>query len=176
MNFSEIVTNAATGGVLGLVGTALGEIAGFVRRRQEHSQRVELAKEERATLLVKADVTAAELAGALAKVREEGASAAFTAAQQAEATATGGHVWAQTLRTITRPGLTWISYLSTMATTLALLIWPTTNEAVLALVASMQAYTGMAFSFWFGQRGIEKSYIVWGSRSTAGQVQSGATK
>jgi len=168
MDWGSILGNVASGGVLGLLGTVVSESIGFFRRKQEFTQRLALAQDERETLKLKADVTAAEMAGLLAKAREEGASNAFIASQRAEAAIKGEAKWVSTLRGFTRPGITWYG----LVLTTAFVIFPPSSTIGQELAVTVNIYTGMMISWWFGQRAIDKGAISWGNRTAGASVNS----
>ena len=161
MDWTSILGNVASGGVLGLVGNALSFGLNYFKARQEFAQQTTLIK-------LQSDARMAESASAIAVAREQGAAAAFASSIQAEGGISGEHRWARTFRAITRPGLTWSALLATITCA----VFSIDNS----MTAGLDAYTGMMVAWWFGQRAIDRSTITWGTAATKGQVASAPTK
>jgi hypothetical protein len=161
MNWTDIIGNVASGGLLGLVGNVASFGMNWFKSKQEFEHQTKM-------LQLQSEAKTAEAASAIAVAREQGAAAAFTASIQAEGLISGEHKWAKTFRAITRPGLTWAGLVSSIICGL----FSIENDLVMAT----NIYTGMMISWWFGQRQIEKSSIRWGSGITKGSVSSGATQ
>lgn len=157
MDWTNILGSVASGGVLGLLGNAISFGLNYFKAKQEHQQRMDLLKLE-------AEVQSAKVAGDIAVAREQGAANAFTASIQAEGAIKGEHRWAITFRAITRPGLTWLGLLASILFG----SFACTND----FAQSVDVYTGMMISWWFGQRAIDKSTIVFGNKTANASVQN----
>lgn len=161
MSLGDILGNAASGGLLGLLGPFLTEGIGVVRGHFEHKRALEM-------LRLQTEAKNAEAAGAIAQAREAGAAAAFTASITADAATQGESRWVKDLRGATRPALTWTSLVASILCG-ALGI---ENQLTLAL----NAYTGMTIAWWFGQRAIDRSGIAWQAGKFNARVVSTPTK
>ena len=161
MDWTSILGNVASGGVLGLVGTAFGEVAGYFRRKQEHVQFIERTRLE-------GELNAARVSGEMAVARERGAAEAFTESQRAEAGLHGEHRWVTSFRAFTRPGLTWMG--------LVITFWfgvrPPVAEPGITLAMTVGTYTGMMIAWWFGQRALDKTSVRFGNAAASASVQS----
>lgn len=161
MDWLSLLGSTATGGILGMVGSIAGEALKFVNRREDHRQRVELLKLE-------AEMRAAGTAGDIAVARERGAADAFVESQRAESSVRGEHRWATTYRAITRPSLTHLGLLASIA----FATWPPTSEVGQLLAMTVQAYTGMMIAWWFGQRQLDRGSIQFGNQTASASVSS----
>jgi len=161
MDWTSILGNVASGGVLGLVGTAFGEVAGYFRRRQEHSQFIERTRLE-------GELNAAKTSGEIAVARERGAADAFTESQRAESALAGEHRWVTSFRAFTRPGLTWVALLFTFWFG----VFPPVSEPGITLAMTVGTYAGMMIAWWFGQRAVDKSTIRFGNAAANATIQS----
>jgi hypothetical protein len=161
MDWTSILGNVASGGVLGLLGTAFGEAAGYFRRKQEHSQFMERTKLE-------GELTAAKTSGDIAVARERGAAEAFTESQRAESALRGEHRWVTSFRAFTRPGLTWMALLFTFFFG----ICPPTTEPGITLAMTVGTYSGMMIAWWFGQRAVDKTSMRFGNSTASAAIQT----
>lgn len=168
MDWSSVIGNVASGGLLGLLGTALGEGIGYFRRKQEFEQKLALSRDERETLKLRGELTQAEVAGMLARAREEGATAAFVASQQAEQSLKGEHRWVTSFRAFTRPGLTWFG----VGTSAVFVLFPPTSVIGQELASTLNVYSGMMIAWWFGQRAVDRLIISWGNSVANGYLGS----
>lgn len=157
MSFFDLLGNAATGGVLGLLGNALSFGMNYLKARQDHANQIELIK-------LQSEAKTAEAASAIAVAREQGAAAAFTASINAEAGLSGESRWVRNWRGINRPLLTNAGLLASIVFG----AFGIENDMTVAV----NAYTGMMVSWWFGQRAIDRSSISWGTKSISGSVAS----
>lgn len=143
-----LTASAAGGGVFGLIGTALGRVAGFFERRQAHAQeRARWAHEVQLTELqmrARAEETEAELALADAAGRWDGLKASMAA----EAAIGASYPWVNAVRGLTRPALTLLLWL------IAGSIYLGTDAAGrLAIVETATFAATAATLWWFGDRG-----------------------
>lgn len=163
MNWTELLGNVASGGLLGLLGSTVGEVTAYFRRKQEHAQKIE-------SLKLEGELRAAQTAGDLAIAREKGAADAFTASQQAERDLKGEHRWVTSFRAFTRPGLTWTALLAAIIYG----FFPPESEVGIAIVRTLNVYAGMMVAWWFGQRQMDRTTTSWGSGSINGRVGTSA--
>lgn len=164
MDWTSILGNVASGGLLGLLGTGVNFALGYFQRKQEHTQRVEMLKLE-------ADVTAAKTAGDVAVARESGAANAFTASQQAEASIGRSYRWVEAVRGLTRPFLTVLLIL------LATILRYSADEATKAYIDQNIIVTAVAaVTWWFGQRQLDRQTTSWGNKTAGASVSSTPNK
>lgn len=170
MNWTDILGNVASGGVLGLLGTGLNFALGYFQRKQEHAQRMAWAVEQRETLRLQGELTAAQTAGEVAVARERGAADAFTASQQADSKVGSSYRWVDAVRGLTRPALTLILL------ALTCIFYFNTDEATMSYIAQNVVVTSVAaVTWWFGQRQLDRSTTSWGAGSVRAQVSSKPT-
>lgn len=160
-DFLTSLTGAAGGGVLGLIAPFLNAGLGMLKGHFEHKRQIELVR-------LQTDAKTAEAAGAIALAREQGANAAFTSAIQAEGAITGESQWVRDVRGAIRPVLTGTGLLITSGTGIAGIVNP--------LTIGIATITGTMVGFWFGQRALDKSMLVWAGGKFTGSVTSKTTK
>jgi hypothetical protein len=160
MNWTDILGNVASGGVLGLLGTGINFTLGYFQRKQEHTQRIEM-------LRIEADVNAAKVAGDVAVAREQGAAGAFVASQQAEANIGRSYPWVEAVRALTRPGLTLLLVI------LATILRYSADDATRSYIDQNIIVTAVAsVTWWFGQRQLDRSTTSWGNKTSGASVSS----
>lgn len=164
---TDILGNASSGGLVGLVGGLATGVLNYFKQKQEHSFKIEEMK-------LGASLQAAKTAGDIALAREAGAAAAFTASQDADASITGTSTWVADLRGFTRPGLTWFFTfaLFTIITVSAFVPdWLAEAPPLVSFgVTMITDTTGMMIAWWFGSRQIEKRMTVWGNKNANASV------
>jgi hypothetical protein len=164
MEWTTILGNVASGGLLGMLGTGLNFAFGYFQRKQEHAQRIE-------GLRLEGELNAARTAGEVAVARERGAADAFTASHQSEGRIGSSYPWVDAVRGLTRPCLTVLLIL------LAVILRYSADEATRAyidqniIVAAVAAVT-----WWFGQRQLDRSHLAWGNAAAGASVSSNSTK
>lgn len=167
MNWTDILGNVASGGLLGLLGTGVNFALGYFKNKQEHSQRLEWARDNRETLALEGQLVAARTAGDLAVAREKGAAEAFVGSQEAEARIGRSYKWVEAVRALTRPGLTLILVI------LAAVLRYSADEATRAYIDQNIVVTAVAaVTWWFGQRQLDRSATTWGNRAAGASVAS----
>jgi hypothetical protein len=160
MNWTDILGNVASGGLLGLLGTGINFALGYFQRKQEHAQRIE-------SLRLEGELNAAKTAGDVAVAREQGAAGAFVASQQAEANIGRSYKWVEAVRALTRPGLTLLLVL------LATILRYSADEATKAYIDQNIIVTAVAaVTWWFGQRQLDRSTTSWGNKTAGASVSS----
>lgn len=173
MDWTDILGNVASGGVLGLLGNAVTFGLSYFKNKQEHSQKIEWAQEERKTLELQGQLAAAQTAGDMAVAREKGSADAFTASQQAEAALVGEtYKWVNAVRALNRPALTWLCVFLT-----ALVYFHTADRDVQSYIATnIVVMTVAVVTWWFGQRQLDRSSVSFGNRTASGSVYSQINK
>ncbi len=166
MNWTDILGNVASGGVLGLLGTAVNFGLGYFQRKQEHAQRIE-------TLRLEGELNAAKTAGDVALAREKGAADAFTASLKSEAALPRSYAWVAAVRELTRPGLTFLL----VALSFIFFFYKGELNDTQAYIAQNIVVTAVAaVTWWFGQRQLDRSTTAWGNKTAGASVSSGPTK
>lgn len=147
-DIAGLAASAAGGGLFGLVGTAIGRIAGVVeaRQTQAHERARWLHETEMQKLRLEAD--AAGQAAERQTAETSGAWAGLSASMAAEVAIGDSYRWVNAVRALTRP-------------TLTVLLWGITGAVFLKADAAGQ--TGIvdtatfaataATLWWFGDRG-----------------------
>jgi hypothetical protein len=160
MNWTDILGNVASGGLLGLLGTGVNFALGYFQRKQEHAQRIE-------SLRLEGELNAAKTAGDVAVAREQGAAGAFVASQQAEANIGRSYKWVEAVRALTRPGLT------VMLVILAAVLRYSADEATRSYIDQNIVVTAVAaVTWWFGQRQLDRSTTSWGNKTAGASVST----
>ena len=142
-----LTTTATGGGIFGLVGTALGRVAGFLEQRQ--SMKHEQAKWAHETELLQFQAAAARQADeadqALADV--SGSWAGLRASMKAEAGIRPSYHWVDAVRGLTRPTLTLLLWM------IAASIWIGSDATVRSSVVDAVTFAATAATlWWFGDR------------------------
>jgi len=173
MDWTNILGNVASGGVLGLLGNAVTFGLSYFKNKQEHQQAMDKAESDRKTLQLQGELAAAQTAGDMALARERGSADAFTASQGAEAALTGDtYKWVNAVRALNRPALTWLCIFLT-----ALVYFHTTEPDVLSYIATnVVVMTVAVVTWWFGQRQLDRSSVSFGNRTASGSVNSQINK
>lgn len=143
-----IAASAAGGGVFGVMGTALGRLAGYFERRQAiaHEERRwqhELQVQERQYLSA-----AAEAEAELARDQAKGRWSGLLASLEAETAIRSSYKWVDAIRGLTRPALTVLLWLITV------LIWFSADAPNRATIIETATFAATAATlWWFGDRG-----------------------
>ncbi len=180
MNLQDIILNASTGGVLGLLGGLATGVLNFFQTKQANAHQLLMKKEEREMATLIGNIRQAEFAADFAKLREQGAADAFTESQRA-GNRGRSHWLVDALRDSTRPLLTWFfTFLTTwliVATGMGWLVMENVTDPLLqySAVACVNT-TMMMHAWWFGQRQIDKVSISWGNRTVGASVHANPGK
>ena len=180
MNFLDLAASPLLSGLLGGVGALATSVLGFFQKREDNKFALARMDKEQALAVTMADIEETKQAGILAALREKGAGESFTGAIAAEGSIRGEHKWATTVRSLTRPGLTWLYQTMFLIIAAATFIawfngWaPDTDLAPLVqyVVIAIVNSSTMTLSFWFGQRGMDKMTTSWGNKTTGASVSS----
>lgn len=143
-----LAASAAGGGLFGLVGTALGRVAGFFETRQRLQHERERWSHETALLELQQKARAQETEAELALAETSGRWAGLEASMQAEAAIGESYRWVNAVRGVTRPALTLLLWL------IAGMIWLGADMAARASITETAAFAATAATlWWFGDRG-----------------------
>ncbi len=146
-----LTASAAGGGIFGLLGTALGRVASYFERRQQHAfERSRWAHEtDMMHLRMKADAEEAEAARALANTagRWDGLQASIAA----DAAIGQSYLWVNAVRGLTRPLLTMLLWV------IAVGIYLGADASGRAAITETATFAATAATlWWFGDRGTSR--------------------
>ena len=140
--------SAAGGGVFGLLGTALGRLAGYFERRQQQSH--ERAKWQHESELLRLQMQASAEASAAEQelAQTSGSWAGLKASIAADAAIAESYRWVSAVRGLTRPALTLILW------GIAILIFIRADAAGRQSITETATFAATAATlWWFGDRG-----------------------
>ncbi|MEM9938001.1 MAG: hypothetical protein AAF768_04085 [Pseudomonadota bacterium] len=143
-----LAANAAGGGVFGLVGTALGRVAGYFEQRQTFAQEQARWGHELKVLEAQrvAEKAAADSVRDLADTT--GSWDGLKASLAAEAAIEPSYRWVDAIRGITRPVLTFLLWVITAA------VWFHADAAGQSSIIETATFAATAATlWWFGDRG-----------------------
>lgn len=143
-----LAASAAGGGLFGLVGTALGRVAGYFETRQRLQHETERWAHETRLLELQHKARAEETEAELALAETSGRWAGLEASMQAEAAIGESYRWVNAVRGVTRPALTLLLWL------IAGMIWLGADALGRASITETAAFAATAATlWWFGDRG-----------------------
>ena len=177
---STVASNTPWGQVLGVVGGLATGVLNFFQRKQDRAHELAIKAEEMKLLIATVNVNQAALAGELARLREQGAGAAFTASIESDAKLPRSYRWIDAFRAITRPGLTW--YFTFAFSVLALCVvrgWGLSyldHPLAIFCFVSTANLMDMCVTWWFGQRQIDRMTTEWGNKMVNAKVSGAPTK
>lgn len=147
-DIAGLAASAAGGGIFGLLGTALGRVAGFFETRQKQTHEAARWAHETALLELQQQARAAETEAEQALAETTGSWAGLTASMQAEAAIGTSYRWVSAVRGLTRPALTLLLWL------IAGGIWFGAGEAARTSITDTATFAATAATlWWFGDRG-----------------------
>ena len=142
-----VAASAAGGGLFGLLGTALGRVAGYFEKRQSQAHEARRWQHEKDLLLLQQEARAAETEAEQSLAETEGSWAGLEASLQAEAAIAASYKWVDAVRGLTRPVLTLLLWVITTA------IWFASAEAARTPIAETATFAATAATlWWFGDR------------------------
>lgn len=144
--------NAATGGILGILGSGLTGIVSIFQARAQFAHDEKMADLNLQLIKANSDAASKAAADQLASTSEQNAGAAFTASQMAGNTFANLPGFFSGILSMVRPTLTFIS---------CWLVWYCYTHEVdqdtrRAIIASVLTLNAMAWGWWFGDRQISK--------------------
>ena len=143
-----LAASAASGGLFGLAGTALGRIAGFFERKQQFAQERARWDHESALLELQMQASAQETEAEIALAETAGSWRGLEASMQAEANIGASYPWVNAVRGLTRPFLTLLLWL------IAGVIWFGADAAGRSAITETATFAATAATlWWFGDRG-----------------------
>lgn len=152
---SELVNLTATatgGGLFGLMGTALGRVAGYFERRQ--SMRHESARwvHEAELLQLQSEAADQEAQANLALADVTGSWSGLRASMETDAAIGSSYDWVDAIRGLTRPTLTFLLWI------IAAGIWLGSEAGVRGEVVESVTFAATAATlWWFGDRAPKRS-------------------
>jgi hypothetical protein len=170
MDIAGILGNVVSGGVFGLLGTGLSALVSYFQAKQQHEFRLAETAQQMELMKLQAQTAAAQTAGEVAVTREAGAATAFTASIQAEQSVSATYPWVNAVRALVRPALTLLALLLTATFYFFPPVMPTELQQFVVQNVGTMAFA--AFTWWFGQRAIDKSALSWGNTVANASVQS----
>jgi len=149
-----LAASAAGGGVFGLVGTALGRVAGFFERRQSMNHETARLKHETARWAHEVELIGLQQAAAreeteaeLALANVAGSWDGLRASMTADAAIASSYRWVDAIRGLTRPILTLLLWL------IATGIWLGADPASKTSIVETATFAATAATlWWFGDR------------------------
>lgn len=143
-----ITASAAGGGLFGLIGTALGRIAGYFERRQTMTHERERWGHEVQLLKLQQAAKAQETEAEIMLSEVEGSWHGLATSMQAEAAIGASYKWVDAVRGLTRPSLTLLLWV------IAALIWFGADPAGQSSIIETATFAATAATlWWFGDRG-----------------------
>lgn len=143
-----MAASAASGGIFGLAGTALGRVAGFFERRQEHAHERARWSHEGALLELQMRANAEETEAEIALAETAGSWRGLEASMKAEAAIDVSYKWVSAVRGLTRPFLTLLLWV------IAGMIWFGAEASGREAIVETATFAATAATlWWFGDRG-----------------------
>lgn len=154
-NVLGIAASAAGGGLFGLVGTALGRIAGFFEKRQTMAHEERRWVHETTLLELQRSAAAQEAAAGLAIARTEGSWAGLEASLAAEAAIGESYQWVNAARALTRPILTLLLW------GITIVIWFSADLTGRTSIIETATFAATAATlWWFGDRSAQSQRVI----------------
>lgn len=147
-----LTVSAAGGGVFGLLGTALGRVAGFLERRQTYQHEHARWAHEMRLLEIQRDMEREESEADLILAETQGGWGAMKASIDADAAIAPSYAWVNAVRALTRPVLTLAFWVIA-----GVIFIVSEAEARAALVETTTFAATAATLWWFGDRGARLS-------------------
>lgn len=142
-----MAASAAGGGVFGVLGTALGRLAGYFERRQSIAHEERRWQHDLQVQELTRRAAAAEAEAALDRVHADGRWSGLQTSLEAEAAIRSSYKWVDAIRGLTRPALTVLLWLIT------LLIWVSADAYNRATIIETATFAATAATlWWFGDR------------------------
>lgn len=147
-DIAGLAASAAGGGLFGLIGTALGRVAGFFEQRQKLAHETARWEHEVQLLELQQAAARAETEAEIALTDLEGSWRGLDASMRAEAAIRSSYKWVDAVRGITRPALTLLLWL------IAAGIWLGASGGERQAITETATFAATAATlWWFGDRG-----------------------
>ncbi|WP_084419475.1 hypothetical protein [Henriciella litoralis] len=146
-DIAGLAASAAGGGVFGLIGTALGRVAGYFETRQAQKHETERWGHETRLLEMQQAARAQETEAETALADISGSWAGLQASMEAEAAIGESYPWVNAVRGVTRPALTLLLWM------IAAGIWVGADETARLSITETATFAATAATlWWFGDR------------------------
>ncbi len=146
-DIAGLAASAAGGGLFGLVGTALGRLAGYFEQRQAQAHEKARWGHEVQLIGLQQAAARAETEAEIALSDVQGSWQGLAASMQAEAAIAGSYKWVDAVRGLTRPALTLLLWL------IAGGIWLGADPVSRTAIAETATFGATAATlWWFGDR------------------------
>ena len=143
-----LTSSAAGGGLFGLLGTALGRIAGYFERRQHHAHERARWLHESELLKLQMQASSQETEAERALAETAGSWKGLSASMAAEAAIGASYPWVNAVRGLTRPVLTLVLWV------IALCVYFNADASGQKSIAETATFAATAATlWWFGDRG-----------------------
>ena len=143
-----LAASAASGGLFGLAGTAIGRIAGFFERKQQYVHERARWNHESQLLELQMRANAQETEAEIALAETAGSWRGLETSMIAEANIGASYPWVNAIRGLTRPFLTLLLWL------IAAVIWFGADAAGREAITETATFAATAATlWWFGDRG-----------------------
>ena len=146
-----MAASAAGGGLFGLIGTALGRVAGFFERRQEQAHEQARWQHETALHELQMRARAEETENEIALAETAGRWQGLTESLRAEAAIVSETGWVNAVRALTRPVLTLLLWAIT-----AMIFLHADAQGRAAVLETATFAATAATLWWFGDRGPQR--------------------
>ena len=148
MELADLGLAATGGGVFGLLGTALGRVAGYFEQKQAHGHERERWSHERDLLDLQARERREETEADLIRIEREGSWEGLSASLEADASIGSSYPWVNAVRALTRPFLT--VFLWTLT---GVVYFNAGGDEQTGIVEAIIFAGTAATLWWFGDRG-----------------------
>lgn len=162
MDLLELGSSAATGGLLGMVGTVMGRVAAYFEARQANAHERERWQHERAVRAEEAEREAQRRESDHAHDRQMASYEGLNESLRAEASVGATYRWVNAIRALVRPVLTpvlWIVYLVVFFAIVegnarTFLSAEAQDDFVGYFIANIAFAASAATLWWFGDRAL----------------------
>lgn len=162
------------GQIIGLAGGIGSGILGYFQTKRQNAHELAMRQEDMKLLLAQANADQAKLAAELAKSRQEGADAAYSASVNADAKLPRSWRWVDGFRAITRPGLTWFFVIAFYALASCIIrgvgIQYLQHPLGVFIFTTTANLMDLCVTWWFGQRQMDKMTVEWGNKMVNARV------
>lgn len=143
-----LTASAASGGIFGLFGTAIGRVAGYFERKQTMQHETQRWAHEVQLIELQQAAAKAETEAELALTDTQGSWDGLLASMAAEAAISASYRWVDAVRGLTRPVLTLLLWL------IAAGIWLGADATGQSNIIETATFAATAATlWWFGDRG-----------------------
>ena len=149
-----LAASAAGGGVFGVLGTALGRVAGYFENRQAHEFERHRWTHETDLMRLQMDLKRVETDAEIDLAASQGSWEGLKASVQAEAAIPASYPIVNAVRALTRPGLTLLLWVIT-----AMVFFNVETELKTRIVETAVFAATAATLWWFGDRSVPEQRL-----------------